>query len=840
METTNLNILLSSLLKKIINFKKFIFSLFCRFFSFLVTFITESVTYAFNPKSSNEAKITTYSRRIFIPESKIKEEDFADESGTIRTNDPAYQFEIATFLIEEKPENEKNDSKDWLRINRLISTAATSGLKEAQCRFGFHLKEGFGVPISIPDAIIWLQRAAQQGDEESLIHLAALEEEGHYIHKDQKALKDALISQAREGNPLAQFHLALKLRRKSNGNLQEFNSLFQKAREGFLITADKGDSFAQYHLGIIFQEGLGSPKDYETALKWHLKAAKFGLAKSQYKTGLAFIKGQGLTQNFEIGISWLKKAAEQGLPTASETLAELLSEKPIEVFHLPEKPTYAAEWFQSSLRQVQANFLDDLGRMLLTSNCRICDFFNQPKILALSLPPQNVFQRFLGKEFLDLQAVAKRYTLLNKLTVKAEKQNNVYAQTALGLIYYFGINNFPNYYMATGWFSRAAKQGYPYAQSAYGRMLLSGQGIIQNIAVAIKWIKRAADNGDVDAQNNLAVINFHGIGIPREQKEGISLFVDIAEKKDSTTAQLNLGILNLYGNDGSFPKNPEEAVVWFKKALGKGVPLAEFYLGLCYAKGEGVPQDPAQAVQLFEKAGTLGLAVAQLYVGVAHIVGFGVPRDILRGEEWLFMAQKQEIKRAKLFLGILYLLGLGGEKDYYNINDLLNKLATQPDDDLAQYSYAMWFLNDEVTPIDPEQAVYWFKQSASLGNDYAQNNLGLMYIRGVDIPADPDKALGYFQNAANKGNLNALFNLSIMYLDGIGVGQNLEKGHHLLQNAAELGEKNAQFLLGDFFSRGVLVPQNFNLAVMYFQKAAEQGDIRALERLESLSVLGKL
>jgi TPR repeat protein len=64
-------------------------------------------------------------------------------------------------------------------------------------------------------------------------------------------------------------------------------------------------------------------------------------------------------------------------------------------------------------------------------------------------------------------------------------------------------------------------------------------------------------------------------------------------------------------------------------AAKNGDAHAQFLLGGCCYKGEGVEQDYAQAVSWFRKAAEQGHARAQFNVGACYAQGTGVKQDSL-------------------------------------------------------------------------------------------------------------------------------------------------------------------------------------------------------------------
>jgi len=69
------------------------------------------------------------------------------------------------------------------------------------------------------------------------------------------------------------------------------------------------------------------------------------------------------------------------------------------------------------------------------------------------------------------------------------------------------------------------------------------------------------------------------------------------------------------------------AAIAFGKAAAQGDALAQFNLGLMYAKGRGVAQDYVQAAFWYEKAASQGYADAEFNLGVLFSDGTGVARN---------------------------------------------------------------------------------------------------------------------------------------------------------------------------------------------------------------------
>jgi len=91
----------------------------------------------------------------------------------------------------------------------------------------------------------------------------------------------------------------------------------------FRVSAEQGDSKAQYQLALIYDRGIGVEHDDGEALKWYRKAADQDYAKAQYNLGMMYYFGKGVPQDRVTGYQWVILAADRGEKAAKDALAEL-------------------------------------------------------------------------------------------------------------------------------------------------------------------------------------------------------------------------------------------------------------------------------------------------------------------------------------------------------------------------------------------------------------------------------------------------------------------------------------------------------------------------------------
>ena len=102
---------------------------------------------------------------------------------------------------------------------------------------------------------------------------------------------------------------------------------FEKAKDKF-ICKDCGASYTKQQLVVnsYRNEGLTyyNEKDYENALYWFKKAAKYGDAQAQCDIGLLYDNGNGVKKSSKQAAKWYKKAAKLGNAQAQYNYAVCL------------------------------------------------------------------------------------------------------------------------------------------------------------------------------------------------------------------------------------------------------------------------------------------------------------------------------------------------------------------------------------------------------------------------------------------------------------------------------------------------------------------------------------
>jgi len=127
------------------------------------------------------------------------------------------------------------------------------------------------------------------------------------------------------------------------------------------------------------------------------------------------------------------------------------------------------------------------------------------------------------------------------------------------------------------------------------------------------------------------------------------------------TAQNNLA--SLYEHGWGVPKNPSEAISWYRAAAEQGDPTA-CNLATTYLLGRGVRRDDRQAATWFLAAAQQGFAVAQANLAFMYYTGRGIGRDYAEAAKWTMRAAEHGYAFAETDLGYLYEQGKGVPLDY--------------------------------------------------------------------------------------------------------------------------------------------------------------------------------
>ena len=74
----------------------------------------------------------------------------------------------------------------------------------------------------------------------------------------------------------------------------------------------QGNADAQYNLGVLYRDGLGSRRNDELAVQWFQKSAAQGHVEAEKELGKMYESGRGVKPDYLEAYKWLKLAQLQG------------------------------------------------------------------------------------------------------------------------------------------------------------------------------------------------------------------------------------------------------------------------------------------------------------------------------------------------------------------------------------------------------------------------------------------------------------------------------------------------------------------------------------------------
>jgi TPR repeat protein len=364
-------------------------------------------------------------------------------------------------------------------------------------------------------------------------------------------------------------------------------------------------------------------------------------------------------------------------------------------------------------------------------------------------------------------------------------------------------------------------------------------------ALKMVYYDEADVEHDIFAQLNLALKNFRGLGVPRNESatrrildqihrqsrafaavcygfmrtKGIGVSRDSGEgqqwyreaaywfREDAEggegTAANNLGYL--YAKGLGVQENAEMAADWFRDAADSGSPAAIYNLGVCYLNGWGVEQNDRQAFELLQSACDRNDVAAASVLAYLYLEGRGVKRDAGKSFEYNLRAARAGSIEAASALGYAFGVGLGAERNveaYAQANlamyfchsselKLFNRgwqmlsLACDLKDVSAKYQMTQ-ILIFGVKHREPDysKALDLAMDLAELGHPGGYHLIGVMYEHGLGVPVDMKRAAGWYERAARKGSANGQSALGRLFAIGNGVEQDNVQAYYWLKMAA--------------------------------------------------------
>ena len=102
-----------------------------------------------------------------------------------------------------------------------------------------------------------------------------------------------------------------------------FGDPWEKMREREFRLAKRGVAWAQFRVGVKYEDGKGVSKDYRQAFMWYRRAAEQGYEGAQFNLGVMYETGRGVPKDLVQAYAWYDLAQAQEVENAKKWRDEL-------------------------------------------------------------------------------------------------------------------------------------------------------------------------------------------------------------------------------------------------------------------------------------------------------------------------------------------------------------------------------------------------------------------------------------------------------------------------------------------------------------------------------------
>jgi TPR repeat protein len=141
---------------------------------------------------------------------------------------------------------------------------------------------------------------------------------GAYSTGDYAKAMQIWLPRAEGGDPSAQYEVG-KMYADGLGTQRNLT----EAARWYRQAAEHGANWVKFDLGLMYAEGQGVPQDYSKALDWYRKGARIGDTRAQLNLARMYASGQGVRQDYASAVKWYQRAAAEHNEAAQYELGTL-------------------------------------------------------------------------------------------------------------------------------------------------------------------------------------------------------------------------------------------------------------------------------------------------------------------------------------------------------------------------------------------------------------------------------------------------------------------------------------------------------------------------------------
>ena len=701
-------------------------------------------------------------------EAKQRTDNIAKVWNKACAGDKEAQYKLALcYANQDGIAENKEVARGWLL------KSADAGFVQAQLKLSDWLIKGIGGAKDPELGVTYCEKAAIQGDPESIASLG-------YYYFEGKIIKQN----------------------------------YPKAIESFKRASEKGAESAPYMLGYCYREGLGVETNIVKACEYFRLADKRGSLPGAFASGECYEHGKGIERNFTEALNAYKRAA------TNEWESHLLNRSTKDARDAVERLSEIGTYWSAAKVDGDGIAMDKVGQCFtkgigVENNNKIayewyCKSAEKDCVGGIVHMADALFNgNGVG---VDKAAASRAYE-------RASAKGDAYATFRQGECYENGWGFKKNLTRAHTLYLAAVSKGYSVASNAAKR-----------IELPARYWDDAFTKQDAVAQYNLALCFKRGdCGVKKDKVVAFQLFVAAAKKE--YPAALFEKARCLAKGEGTSEKDDEEIRRCALLAAEKSYAEALFFVGEMYQVGYLVERNLTTAHSYFRKALKAGIdkaqlrmdainnvakywesahkgdAEAQYQLGVCYRDGIQIEQNTEDAIKWFAKSVEQGNHDAEYALAVMRdkrgeTVDESAEKE---IVSLLEK-ASAGNHLKAKVMLGQFLYEGKGTEENYERAVTIWNDAMKAGDLDAKFFLGNYYYTGRGVfntGKDQDKARKFWEEASDAGNAASSLRLGTIYAEGTGVfgaGKDRIKAEQYLLRAIEQGSRKAMEVLGKMLS----------------------------------------
>ena len=409
---------------------------------------------------------------------------------------------------------------------------------------------------------------------------------------DEEAAYEIMLEEAEAGNAYAMHDMG-KIYAQGIGaqaSREQAEEWYGKSLNTLLLLEETQERvYLEYRIGKMYQYGLGTEENPEEAVRWFHKAAEKGHIYACYSLAMLYLRGQGVERDDGRAYGLFLRSYDGGNPYAAYELGKLC-EAGRGTVRNPEK---AQNYYRAAF----------LGFINMEKKAKDDTLWYRIGCMYLhgigTEPDGEQAERYLKKAY-DYGNTHAAYQLA-RLYIRQETQKLREDPEA--------TPDYEKIIKAVKWLEEAARQENPFADYALGRLYKEGVLLEKDMEKAVFHLQRAADAGNSFAQYQLGKIYLD------EEYKNIPVavqYLTLAADQKNELAAYRLGRLYLIGED--LPKNIERALYYLDMSAEAGNQYAQYVLGKLYLIGKEIEQDREKAYEYFSRSAEQGNIYAAYFL----------------------------------------------------------------------------------------------------------------------------------------------------------------------------------------------------------------------------------